>query len=346
MSIKNWTVTTERVKGKSAGTIEYANYLVSKKHKNHKNTEIVHLWSLTIEDFLKKTIENTTAFDANNKKGGRKVESYAQSFNFILPPPHKPTKEQWTNIAADLIKVIHKNMSIQDTQKEFASHLFANIHDQANPHLNLLIPRIYKDKRLEDLDRKRLLIDLKSQFNISVLKHCNINFEHHNPIKQNVGPRRRKWQNEQDNAQFATANATQRIAEAEAATEKSNLAAKATRQERILIEIENKKSMGLLDHITKETEKLSFFMSLYQGFKDKLLVWCNSVRKDSYLDELIARSDVSEKADEMIKHPLCDDNDVDLIDAMIDSQVEELKADGYNPTTPEIDKTQRRKYRP
>ncbi|UEL23062.1 hypothetical protein K6106_25155 [Pseudomonas fluorescens] len=86
-------------------------------------------------------------------------------------------------------------------------------------------------------------------------------------------------------------------------------------------------------------------MSLYQGFKDKLLVWCNSVRKDSYLDELIARSDVSEKADEMIKHPLCDDNDVDLIDAMIDSQVEELKADGYNPTTPEIDKTQRRKYR-
>ena len=40
MSIKNWTVTTQRVKKKSEGLSEYASYLVRQKHENHKNTEI------------------------------------------------------------------------------------------------------------------------------------------------------------------------------------------------------------------------------------------------------------------------------------------------------------------
>lgn len=43
-------------------------------------------------------------FDKENKKGGRKVESYAQSFNFILPPEvPNPTHEQWKLIYKDLV---------------------------------------------------------------------------------------------------------------------------------------------------------------------------------------------------------------------------------------------------
>lgn len=38
---------------------------------------------------------------------------------------------------------------------------YANIHDQTNPHLNLLIPRIYDKDRLHKLDQKNLLGELK-----------------------------------------------------------------------------------------------------------------------------------------------------------------------------------------
>ena len=89
MSIKNWTVTTQRVKKKSEGLSEYASYLISQKHENHKNTEIYALFNSEHNKFLNDTINEVLDFDAKNKKGGRKVESFAQSFNFILPPPHK-----------------------------------------------------------------------------------------------------------------------------------------------------------------------------------------------------------------------------------------------------------------
>ena len=113
MNIKNWTVTTQRIKNKGDGLAEYASYLVSQKHQNHRETNIIPI-SGSFNSFVNNTIKETLEFDKNNKKGGRKVESYAQSFNFILPPPHKPTISQWENITKDLLVTLCNELNIKE----------------------------------------------------------------------------------------------------------------------------------------------------------------------------------------------------------------------------------------
>ena len=197
MGIKNFTVTTQRVKEKADGLIGYANYLNNEKAPSHKNTKILNIGN-NLDDFLKNTIINTMNFDNENKKGGRKVESYAQSFNFILPPDvPNPTHDQWKLIYKDLVLKAKNTLDIKGETSKFAMSCYANIHDQTNPHLNLLIPRIYDKDRLHKLDQKNLLGELKKEFNKSVLKHCNIDFKSYKPNQQNVGKRRKKWQYEQ-----------------------------------------------------------------------------------------------------------------------------------------------------
>ena len=197
MGIKNFTVTTQRVKDKADGLIGYANYLNNEKAPSHKNTKILNIGN-NFDDFLKNTIINTMNFDKENKKGGRKVESYAQSFNFILPPEvPNPTHEQWKLIYKDLVLKAKNTLDIKGETSKFAMSCYANIHDQTNPHLNLLIPRIYDKDRLHKLDQKNLLGELKKEFNKSVLKHCDIDFKSYKPNQQNVGKRRKKWQYEQ-----------------------------------------------------------------------------------------------------------------------------------------------------
>lgn len=203
MSLKNFVVTTQRVKSKSDGLIQYVNYLNNEKAPSHKNTKIIEI-SKNPESFLKNTIINTVNFDNNNKKGGRKVESLAQSFNFILPPKvDNPTEEQWILIYKDLVTKAKNTLEIDGKTSDFARSCYVNIHEQKNPHLNLLIPRIYEDKRLHALDQKNLLIQLKKEFNRSVLQHCNIDFKAYKPDQQNVGKRRKKWQLDQDQARKA-----------------------------------------------------------------------------------------------------------------------------------------------
>ena len=79
--IKNWTVISQRVKERQDGLVTYSKYLLDEKHKNHSKNEtrIVSLHG-KISEFVKNAICETLDFDMSNKKGGRKVESYAQSF--------------------------------------------------------------------------------------------------------------------------------------------------------------------------------------------------------------------------------------------------------------------------
>ena len=224
MSIKNWTVTTQRVKKKSEGLSEYASYLISQKHENHKNTEIYALFNSDHNKFLNDTINEVLDFDAKNKKGGRKVESFAQSFNFILPPPHKPTPEQWQKIARDIVETIHTELSISSDLTTFGRSCFINVHDQANPHLNMLIPRIFEGQRLADLDRKNVLAKVKLQFNKSVLKHCNIDHTHHKPLRVNTGRRKNAQHYAYDKAKQEAQNALNRISEADIATAGADVA--------------------------------------------------------------------------------------------------------------------------
>ncbi|MFV2948992.1 hypothetical protein [Pseudomonas japonica] len=201
MPIKNFVVITQRINERCSGLIAYVNYLRNPKASSHARSEILSLPKANADEFLKKTLINTVNFDNKNTKGGRKVESYAQSFNFVLPPDVlRPSIEQWRLIYRDIIITARDSLGLSGVNcNHFAEHCFANIHDQSNPHLNLVIPRIYGKDRLDKLDQKRLLSNLKKSFNASVLKHCNIDFKDYKPKRQNLGRRRKIWQDAQEN---------------------------------------------------------------------------------------------------------------------------------------------------
>ena len=330
-SIKNWTVTSERITGKAGGTADYASYLINAKHKNHKNTTIIALLNNNIDNFIKRTIYNTITFDAQNEKGGRKVESYSQSFNFVLPPPIKPTEDQWKKICIDLVRQAHNTLGIKDEPSEFLKHIFVNLHDQKNPHLNMVIPRIYKTERLRKLDQKKIIIDLKNEFNKSVMRHCEIDFKEYKPQRQKLGKRRRGWQMDQDKALTSTAHIAQTLADAREATAKAELAtAKALRDT-----AEAQRATTLVEYEIKNLKK---FQQLIVGFTDSLMSWLNSVRNNEYLNSLTNKSKLVDRANSVIENPLCSDQTYININNAIEIGVKTLKNEGVNVEKPEFSK--------
>ena len=349
MSIKNWIVTTERVKNKSAGLSEYTSYLISSKHKNHKNTEIYALFNSEHNKFITNAINETLDFDAKNKKGGRKVESFAQSFNFILPPPHKPTPEQWKKIAKDLINTIHKELEIKENINSFGNSCFMNIHDQANPHLNLLVPRIFAGQRLADLDRKNVLAKVKLQFNKSVLEHCNIDHTQHNPLRVNVGRRKSAQGYAYEKAKEEAQNALKRISEAHCATDEALIAQ--GRNENALKELNNKElelknREFALDNekakLVAERAKLSFFMRVFSEFKTNLSRWVESIRRDASLDTMINRQELEKTANKIVESKDVDDENAELVVNLIDEQTKKLEKDNFEVSKPQV----RRRIKP
>lgn len=324
MSIKNWIVTTERVKNKDYGLSEYASYLVSQKHQNHRETEIFPIFG-NFNTFINSTIQQTLEFDKNNKKGGRKVESYAQSFNFILPPPHKPTLEQWKKISVDLMKVVHTEMKIKSNINEFGNACFLNLHDQKNPHLNMLIPRIFKNERLADLDRKNVLAKLKLQFNQSVLKHCQIDHEKHNPLRKNVGRRKTKQQYDYENSKKMVEKNEFQIEE----IHKMKIEAKNLENKLIKIQKENDietRNLAIKEKelIIKE-EKINVFFRAYERFKKSLFGFVDSVKKDNVLDRMVYKTDLEEVSQEIAENQLISDEDAKLVEDIANISLDELK---------------------
>lgn len=324
MSIKNWIVTTERVKNKDTGLSEYTSYLVSQKHQNHRETEIIPI-SGHFNAFINNTIKETLEFDGKNKKGGRKVESYAQSFNFILPPPHKPSKENWEKIANDLLKVIHQELNIKADYKKFGASCFLNIHDQANPHLNMLIPRIFDGQRLADLDRKNVLAKLKLQFNQSVLKHCQIDHEKHNPLRKNVGKRKTKQQYDYENSKKMIEKNEFQIEE----IHKMKIEAKKLENELIKIQKENDIDLRNLAIKEKELiikeEKINVFFRAYNKFKKSLFGFIDSVKKENVLDRMVYKTDLEEVSQEIAENQLISDEDAKLVEDIANVELDELK---------------------
>ncbi len=88
------------MKGKTSGLIKYINYLNNPNEESHirKNTQIINIFNKNKESaFIKKCCEEAITLDmANQEKnlGGRPVESYAVSFDLVLPKNTiRPTKE-------------------------------------------------------------------------------------------------------------------------------------------------------------------------------------------------------------------------------------------------------------
>lgn len=316
MGIKNFTVTTQRVKGRSDGLIEYTNYLNNENAPSHKNTKILTLVP-NYEKFLKDTIINTSTFDNENKKGGRKVESYAQSFNFILPHEvPNPTHDQWKLIYKDVILKAKKTLGIEGDAGKFALSCYANIHDQSNPHLNLLIPRIYNKERLHKLDQKRLLSELKKEFTVSVMKHCNIDFGSYKPKNENVGKRRAKWQIEQAESIKAKEElANERLLLAQEKLELANMidqhqqvqeraeTAQIKAQEATDVARRAKADADVAEQRAEQKISLMTEMKkLFNDFKSSLSGWINSIKSKDELLEEINRNDTIQAVEQIQNH--------------------------------------------
>lgn len=337
MSIKNWTVTTERVKSKDAGLAEYVSYLESARHKNHKNTTIYALFNSDGNSFIDRTIQETLLFDSRNKKGGRKVESFAQSYNFILPPPHKPNCEQWANIAYDLLREAHSELNIKSDLNRFVRACFANVHDQTNPHINIVIPRIYEGERLADLDRKNLLAKLKQEFNRSVLKNCNIDHTHYKPLRVNVGRRKTAQRYEYENASSTIEEANSAMSSAALARKQNEIAMKELENKEIALN--NEKAIMMI-----ERARLGFFIKAFKDFKSSLTRWVDSIRRDSTLDILVNRQELEQSANKITESDKVDDESSELVESMIDEQTKNLEKENFEILKPEF--SRRRRKRP
>lgn len=342
MGIKNFTVTTQRVKGRSDGLIEYTNYLNSEKAPSHKNTKILSIGN-NYDVFLKNTILNTTKFDNENKKGGRKVESYAQIFNFILPPDvPNPTHDQWKLVYKDIIFKAKKTLEIEGDTGKFASNCYANIHDQSNPHLNLLIPRIYNKERLHKLDQKNLLSELKKEFTLSVMKHCNIDFASYKPKNERVGKRVPKWRKEQsDSIKAKEELANERLLLAQ---EKLELANMIDQHQQVQERAETAQIKALeatdvarrakadADVAEQRAEQKITLMTemkrLFNDFKSSLSGWINSIKSKDELLEEINRNDTISAVEQMQNHHEYDEGMEEIVFSAIElAEIETEKPD-------------------
>ena len=351
--IKNWTVISQRVKDRQDGLVTYSKYLLDEKHKNHsKNgTRIVPLHG-NVNTFVKNSICETLDFDMSNKKGGRKVESYAQSFVLGLPDTvQKPTNEQWKKISADIIRAVHKHLKPDEPVNEFGRKCFSNLHDQENPHMNLLVPRIYKGERLDKLDKKGLIVALKQEFNASVMKHCNINYENYKPVNSSRGKRLENWKLEQqrlrseqeksiklkEEAASASQDAASQILVAQQIkrqSDTSRIAAQEATAAARMAKADADRSISLLNEMK----------GLFTQFKTSLTEWIKSIKTDDPIMEELNKVEVIERAENIQKHPTYDDE----IEMVMFSSIEqaEIEAVPYTAEKKPISSKVRRRRTP
>ena len=313
--IKNWTVISQRVKERQDGLVTYSKYLLDEKHKNHSKNEtrIVPLHG-KMNEFVKSSICETLDFDMSNKKGGRKVESYAQSFVLSLPDTvQKPTDEQWKRISGDIIRAAHKHLKPDEPVNDFGRKCFSNLHDQDNPHMNLLIPRIYKGERLDKLDKKGMILAMKQAFNASVMKHCNINYDNFKPEKPGRGKRLLEWQLEQQAAREEQEKSIQLRQEATLVAQSAAAQLLVAHKAKALSEtsrIEAEKATAQAHQAKAEAVQaitlLGEMKSLFNQFKTSLQDWIRGIKTDDVLLEELSHSEAVTTAETMQKHPIYD----------------------------------------
>lgn len=257
--IKNWFVRSERVKGRQTGLIQYSKYLVDENHKNHKKTHSIIPMFGNYNNFIQYATFQALNLDILNtqkRKGGRAVESYAQSFVFSLPSGiASPTPEQWKAITRDIIVTSAKFLELDP--KQLGSATFSNVHDQHNPHLNLLIPRIFEGQRLEKLDQLGLISVMKKQFNASVLKHCQMNYKNYEPLETDKGKRVQNWAYQKEQCSKALFEVN----------------------EKIELQLEVGKAAS------EATEKYYSAAKLFKNFKNQIEKWMMAVRENDEKQE-------------------------------------------------------------
>lgn len=227
--LKTWAVMVEPVKGGIDGMVKYGNYLHAKGHKNHQSTQVVPLFG-DYKHLAGKCLTGGLAIDEKNRKGGPRMKSLGMSYVFTLPPVFKPTPLQWKKVAKDLIQAVTKHLELPAGQwKDF---IFTNLHDQTNPHFNMVIAKTFEGRILEKVDQSALLSLTKEVFTKSVATHCDIHTDDYEvvretPVEEGKKAKRvPKWLYNLQLAQEAAAKSEAILAKLEIQTEKMELAKK------------------------------------------------------------------------------------------------------------------------
>ncbi|AVX93460.1 hypothetical protein PkP19E3_35700 (plasmid) [Pseudomonas koreensis] len=288
-----------------------------------------------MNEFVKSSICETLDFDMSNKKGGRKVESYAQSFVLSLPDTvQKPTDEQWKRISGDIIRAAHKHLKPDEPVNDFGRKCFSNLHDQDNPHMNLLIPRIYKGERLDKLDKKGMILAMKQAFNASVMKHCNINYDNFKPERPGRGKRLLEWQLEQQAAREEQEKSIQLRQEATLVAQSAAAQLLVAHKAKVLSEtsrIEAEKATAQAHQAKAEAVQaitlLGEMKNLFNQFKTSLQDWIRGIKTDDVLLEELSHSEAVTTAETMQKHPIYDQE----IEYVMFESIEQAEAETKKP---------------
>jgi hypothetical protein len=182
--MKNWTVISKPIKEQSAGLTKYLAYLISHTHENHvAKTTIKPI--LGDSNKVYKNIINSVAKReyerAKARKGGRSISSYAQSFVFTLPHSIEPKPDilEWKKISKELIKTIISFTG--DDVSDLRNNIFINLHEQSNPHLNVVVSKVINEIVINELQQKSIVSALKKTFNYAVLKYLSISPSDYKP---------------------------------------------------------------------------------------------------------------------------------------------------------------------
>lgn len=192
--MQQWTTISKPIKNHIAGLSNYMIYLEDNQHKNHKGktNEIIPIFGDS-KIFRQSVVKNCAEVDYKNqlkRKGGRPLSSMAQSFVFSLPPGvTKPTKKQWEKIAEVLILKICTQFKIPPQHAE--KYIFSNVHDQSNPHLNLVVSKTRNGEVFKDLQRSQIIKSLKLSFTTQYQLLTGYNPNDYQVIKKN-SPKKRK----------------------------------------------------------------------------------------------------------------------------------------------------------
>lgn len=171
--IKNFFVKTQVIKNKNRGLSNYINYLKNLNHGNHreKTERILEIYDNNFLDKTLKSIKEKEDITRQNKKGGSSFQSYRQSFCLSFPtdtPKNLLTDETLTKIYKEVVKDIFKGMGIP-LENEYLRMIFGNVHFNNNIHINIVLPKVMKEKTY-DFSKKSLLNIVKKSFD----NQCNL----------------------------------------------------------------------------------------------------------------------------------------------------------------------------
>lgn len=177
----------------------YGKYLEDANHKNHrsKTEAITPVFGNAMGLVLKQgqRASDRTIKAQIKRKGGRPIQTLAQSFVVSLPASLRPSPRQWKSIAADIIKALSERLG--EPAEELVKDTFINAHENSkNPHLNILIGKldIHGEIR-KPVTQKAALQAVKNSVNASVLRVLGVDHAEYVPQRENVG-KKEKWQHE------------------------------------------------------------------------------------------------------------------------------------------------------